>query len=154
MMDEQPLPSETETLAATLYQHALAIRQRHSGFEALIEQEHAAQETAEAESAVLRAEIAQYPGWIDESLDGGAAYRLSKALADERERRMMLENEVATLRERLASASSQLKSLMHHATTMPQQQQARAAEDALTYLSRVRELGGGRHDDQQRRADG
>ena len=132
---------EVETLSATLHQHAVAVRERHAAIERLIEDERAAEEASQAESTVLQAEIAQYRGWISEEIEGGGAYRLNKALADERERRSALENEVAMLKQRLSGASAQLKSLVHQATTTPQVQQARAAEEALQHLSKMRQLG-------------
>lgn len=93
------------------------------------------------EAATLRAEIEQYHGWIAEEIEGGAAYRLGKALVEERERRTALEGEVASLHARLASMSDVLQALVARARREPPLvTQARAADGALSALERLRQL--------------
>ena len=84
---------EAETLAAHLFRHAAAARDKHAELEAAILAEEEASAAAESDSNALRAEIKQYHGWLSGEREGGSAYRMSKAIQDERERRVMLESE-------------------------------------------------------------
>ena len=131
---------DAETLAAHLLRHASAARDRHASLEAAIADEDTARAAVEEESDALRAEIDQYRGWLSGEREGGSAYRMSKAIQDERERRAMLEGELGSLRERLSSASVSLARLQHLGRETPEAQQARAAESALAQLARLHQL--------------
>ena len=103
--------------------------------------EQAAEAATRAEVAALSAELEQYEGWIADTLEGGGVYRLSKALIEERDRRAALERETSALRSKLAVVSSHVNGLTEHAAREPPQAvQARAADDALRHLNRLREI--------------
>ena len=135
-----PPLGEAETLAAHLLQHAVAVRESHARLEDGVLAEEESEAAVRREIAVLQAELQQYRGWISEEREGGTAYRLSKALAEERERNMVLERGVAGLRGRLAEMSTHLSRLQQSIHDSPAAQQARAADEALQQLSRLRKL--------------
>ena len=94
---------------------------------------------ARAETEALQAELKQYNGWINEEIEGGHAFRLSKNLHDERERRAGLEREVAVLRRHLTDMSSELKEMARQAASeTAEQQQVRVADEALSSLEKLR----------------
>lgn len=130
---------DVESLAAHLLGHAQAARNRHAAIEAHIAAEEVQARHADEQADALRAEIAQYRGWLDGEL-GGSSYRMSKAIHDERERRAMLEGELGLLRERLASASASLARLQNLGQNSAPAQQARAADGALAQLKRLHDL--------------
>jgi hypothetical protein len=132
---------DAETLAAYLYRHAETARQRHAALVTKLRTEEAAEAAIAAETAALQAELEQYRGWISETREGGSAYRLSKALVEERERRCALEKELGALRSRLSELYGQLQHAVKAAKSeTPQQTQARAADEALVHLTRLRQL--------------
>ena len=136
---DPPPNFDAETIAQILYQHAETARQRHAAVEARLMAEEAAEAAAQAETSALQAEIKQYRGWISEELDGGAAYRLSKSLHDERDRRSALEEQVRVLRGNLTSVAGTLKDLVQDAKNDPPAVvQARAADAALSALEKLR----------------
>ena len=126
-----PAPTtDAEALAAHLFNHAEVLRQRSAALTARLEAEEAAEAAVRAESAALQAEIRQYRGWITEEIEGGANYRLSKALHEERDRRTMLEEEVRRLKVHLTGLGGQLKDFVRQATLeTPQAVQYRAADE-------------------------
>lgn len=137
------MTASRETLAAHLYGQAEATRQRHAVLHADIAAEDAAAAACDAEADALRAEIAQFHGWADETVPGGGAYRLSKAVVEERDRRELLEIEVVRLRERLKTISVHLRELSTQAAEEPPASVLAArADEALSMLERVREIGG------------
>jgi hypothetical protein len=131
---------EAETLAAHLLRHACAARDRHAELEGLIADEEVITRRADVEASAIRAEINQFHGWLSGELEGGAAYRMSKAIQDERERRAMLEGELHLLRTRLTEASASLGRLQELHNNNPSAQQFRAAEGALKQLQRLHAL--------------
>ena len=132
---------EAETLAAHLLRHTVVVRDRHAELEAAIALEVQATTEAKRQSAVLRAEIEQYRSWVEGNDEGGGcAYRMSKAIHDEQEQRAILEEELRTLRERLAQASTALTRLHELDRNTPHVRQERAAESALTQLARLHRL--------------
>jgi len=131
---------EAETLAAHLLRHACAARDRHAELEGLIADEEVITRRADEEASAIRAEIDQFHGWLSGELEGGAAYRTSKAIQDERERRAMLEGELHLLRNRLTEASASLGRLQELHNNNPSAQQFRAAEGALKQLQRLHAL--------------
>ena len=141
-MLDVPLPAvDAETLAAHLHQHAEVARQRSAAIQAALSAEEAAEARAREETEALRAELRQYHGWINKELEGGHAFRLSKALHDERERKSNCEREVAALREHFASLSAQLQVLVSQARgETAEQRQVRAADEALSSLERLRRI--------------
>ena len=144
MPDPTPPPpidlDEAETLAAHLFRQAATVRDRHAAIESQIELELAQARVADDESAAIRAEIEQYRGWLSGEREGGSAYRTAKAIQDERERRALLETELASLKERLAAASASLARLQSLGQNSAPAQQARAAESALAQLARLHAL--------------
>ena len=138
---DPPPAIDAEALAQHLFLHAESARQRTAALEARLHAEEAAEALARAESDALRAELRQYKGWIDEEIEGGTAYRLSKLVNDERERRANLESAVTTLRGHLAGLSEQLKVAGEAAKGETlEQQQARTADEALSALERLRRI--------------
>ena len=136
-----PIDFETaETLAAHLFTHAAAVRDRHAQLEADIVSEEAATTAVRGETAALQAELEQYEGWLSGELEGGAAYRMSKELHDEHEKRTSAEAEVTALRTKLATMSTHLQALVQQSRNLPQTQQARAADDALAHLALLRDV--------------
>ena len=165
---DPPPAVDAQTLSAYLYQHAETARQRSAALEAKLRAEEAAevrghrynfpptlahrplsfshhcafaavQFVARAETEALQAELKQYNGWINEEIEGGYAFRLSKNLHDERERRAGLEREVAVLRRHLVDMSSELKEMVRMAASeTAEQQQVRVADEALSSLEKLR----------------
>ena len=137
-----PLPLvDAEHLAAHLYLHAEAARQRHHAIQSKLDAELAREAAARKESQSLLAEFAQYQGWINEDIEGGGAYRLSKDLVEERERRAALEKEVSSLKGRLSELSGTLQDLVRQAKMpTPAATQAKAADDALSNLKKLKAL--------------
>ena len=117
-IDPPPSPA-AETIAALLYRHAETARQRSAAIQARLEAEEAAEAAVRAESRALEAEVSQYRGWISEELEGGAAYRLSKNLHDERDRCVALEEQVRGLKLHLAEMATELRALVQHAEQEP-----------------------------------
>jgi hypothetical protein len=149
---DPPPPFSAETLAAYLYQHAETARQRRAALEAKLATEEAEEALVRAETDALRAELHQYNGWLAEELEGGYAFRLSKELHETRERRAGLEEEVALLKSHLSDLSGQVQELVRQAAgeTM-EQQQTRAATEALSALERLRRISAGAAGQQQQR---
>ena len=134
-IDPAPSSYDAETLATLLYRHAETARQRHAAVQACIATEKAAEEAARAESGVLAAEIQQYRSWIAEERQGGGAYRLSKALHEERDRRAALEEQVRSLKSSLSKQSELVKGLVRQATSeQPAARQARVADEVCAAL--------------------
>ncbi len=132
-----------ETLAAHLHRHASAQAAAHAAIEREIDAEHAARRDAEAAADALRSELAQYHGWLhDEQQEGGAAYRMSKAVHEEMDRRVLLEEEVAALRVRLHAISGSLQRLSEQAAAAPPDAVLHSsAGDALRHLKLLARLG-------------
>ena len=126
-----PPPSiAAETIAALLYRHAETSRQRSAAIQARLEAEEAAEAAVRAESRALEAEVGQYRGWISEELEGGAAYRLSKGVHDERDRCAALEEQVRALKHHLADMAAELRLLVQQAEQDPAEVvQHRAADE-------------------------
>ena len=140
----EPAPNlDAETIAHYMYLYTESARRRHAEMEARLLAEEVAETAAQAETMSLQAEIKQYRGWISEELDGGGAYRLSKSLVDERDRRSALEEQVKVLRGNLFSVAGTLKHLVQRAgEDPPAVVQARAADAALSALERLRAVSG------------
>jgi len=132
--------SVAETLAAHLLTHAAAVRDHHAQLEAAIVAEETAAAKARGETEALQAELEQYHGWISGEREGGSAYRMSKALHDEQERRASVEAEVAALHGKLGTMSERLQALVQMSRDSPQAQQARAADEALSHLALLRQV--------------
>ena len=127
---DPPPSTAAETIAALLYRHAETARQRSAAIQARLEAEEAAEAAVRAESRALEAEVSQYRGWISEELEGGAAYRLSKNLHDERDRCVALEEQVRGLKLHLAEMATELRALVQHAEQEPAEVvQQRAAHE-------------------------
>ena len=138
---DPPPAIDAETLAAYLHQHAKTAAQRAAALEAKLRAEEAAEAAAIAETALLQAELAQYNGWLNQEIEGGAAYCISKAVHDERELRKDMEIEVVNLRGRLSGLSKDLQDLTRQSRTETvEQQQVRAADEALSALEKLRRI--------------
>lgn len=141
---DPPPPFDVESLAAYLYRHAETARQRRAALEAQLATEDAAEGLVLAETEALRAELQQYHGWLAEEVEGGYPYRLSKELHEERQQRVGLEEEVASLKAHLSGLAAQVQELARQARgETVEQQQARAANEALTALERLRRISAG-----------
>ena len=139
--DGHPVVVDAETLAAYLYRHAEVARRRHNDIQSKLDDEVAAEGALRKESQTLLAEFAQYQGWINEDIEGGSTYRLSKDLVEERERRDTLESEISVLRSTLSQLSGTLQELVKQAKMeTPAATQARAANEALNNLARLKAL--------------
>ena len=135
-----PPPSiDAETLAAYLYMHAETARQKSAVLDAKMRHEEAAEALALAETEALRAELAQYHGWLAKEVEGGEGFRLSVRLSEERKKRAALEEDVVKLRIQLGGIMGKVKQLDVHGET-PEQQQVTGADAALGSLERLRRL--------------
>mmetsp|Transcript_48430 Transcript_48430/g.134244 ORF Transcript_48430/g.134244 Transcript_48430/m.134244 type:complete len:149 (-) Transcript_48430:205-651(-) len=137
--------ADAAALAGHLFRDAQEAAGRLEALAGHLDAEEAAAADLLAECEALRREGAQYRGWIaNADAAAGEAYRLSKALHEESDRRMVLEHEVFLLKSKLRAISSSLNSL-----TQRQQAQAAdnsaiadSADDVLRQLESLR--GGGR----------
>ena len=133
---------DAQTLAAHLYRHAETVRARHAALDDAIAAEDAAASTARGTSGALRAEIAQFHGWVSGEHQGGGAYRLSRQLHEERDRRLLLESEVGLLRDRLGAIGKHVATLSHvNSGPTPASTLAAHTTDALLGLGRLEDLG-------------
>lgn len=138
---DPPPAVDAETLAAYLHQHARTAAQRTAALEAKLHAEEAAEAAAHAETDMLRAELQQYRGWINEEIEGGHAFRLSKSLHEERERRGEIEQQVASLKTKFSLLAGELKEMMRKITAeTPEQHQIRAADEALSALEKLKRI--------------
>ena len=95
-----------ETLAAHLWKYAREQEVSHHQLQMDCERKEAAHAELQLEVATLSTEIQQYQGWLDYSIAGGEAFRTSKALVDEQDRQLIVEAELAALRNKLSSLSA------------------------------------------------
>ena len=136
-----PAPSiDAETVAVYLHQHAKTAAQRTAVLVARLRAEEAAEAAAIAETEIIQAELEQYNGWMEERLEGGANYIMSKQLHEERNRRSSLADVVADLRGRLVGLSGDLQVLVGESQETLEQRQVRAADEALSALERLQRI--------------
>ena len=87
--------AEAAALAGHLFRDAQDAAERMDALQASLDAEQATTDDLDAECEALRREEMQYKSWIADTGDAaGEAYRLSKTLHEEHDRRVVLEHEV------------------------------------------------------------
>jgi len=131
----------TEDAAARLLHDAMARCGRLDTMREGIAAEDMVSAELRPDIEALQREVEQFRGWIDNgSQEAGEAYRLSKALCEEQDRRVALEDEVFTLRGKLASISTSVRAIAQQQAAQDASESAieSRAADALAQLQVLR----------------
>ena len=135
------LEGSASAVAALLHRHASASRQRLEALRQELAAEDVARAAAAEELGALSSELATFEGWASGELHDGEAYRLSRAIVDERDRRLLLEQEVAALRTRLAAIGKSVGHLVDARQQRGTTVVGSAAVSALSLTAQIRNLG-------------
>ena len=131
------MAADAETLVKHLFRDAQDTAERVDALDSSMADED--EETAKLllECEALQREEEQYQGWLSSGDTSGEAYRLSKTLHEEHDRRVILEHEVFLLKSKLRAISGSLQTL-----TQKQEASGSAIEsgatDILRQLERLR----------------
>ena len=133
---------DAETLAVRLHRHAQEGAARIGALRQELEREEAATVLLERELGSMEDEAANYSRWLGQDAAGGEAFRMSKALVEERDRRVLLEQECAALRSKLTAVSTMVRKLTEQREEAQRREQETGLEasttQALEHLARLR----------------
>lgn len=130
---------DAQTLALYLHRHAERRSARIQELKKDLADEAAEEAKLHDTIVALRTEKAQYEAWIANAHGDGEAYRLSKSLCNERERRLVLEDEVSALRAKLNAISMSLRGL-NASIVAGRAEVTKSAGAALADVERLRSL--------------
>ena len=135
------IPGNPSALAALLHRHATASRDRLDALRAELAAEDAARAAIAEELGTLSSELTMYECWASGELHDGEAYRVSRAIVEERDRRLLLEQEVAALRERLAAIGNSVNHLVVARQERDTAVVGSAADAALVLTAHIKQIG-------------